>query len=141
MLFAGQGADEAKAALVVWKDAHDVGAAFVFLVEAFEQVGAFDVFVVLARLTVKGPGLLDVLLNPGAEFWVFWGPKVEPAAQVQAGFGGVAAVVQPAQFSEATPRATRVPFIRGAQTAWPQERQSSLALRGRWSSALRKKWT
>ena len=78
-----------------------MSAAFDFLIETFEEVGAFDVFVVFARLAVKGPSLLDVFLDPGAEFWVFWGPKVEPAAQVQAGFGGVAAVVKPAQFSEA----------------------------------------
>ena len=64
VLFAGEGSDEAKAALFVWEDADDVSAAFDFLVEAFEQVGAFDVFMVFARLAVKGPGLLDVFLNP-----------------------------------------------------------------------------
>ena len=81
-----------------------MSAAFDFLLEAFEQVGAFDVFVVFARLAVKGPCLLDVFLDPGAEFWMFWGPKVEPAAQVLAGLGGVAAVVQPAQFDEEVAR-------------------------------------
>ena len=101
VLFAGESADEAKAALVVWKDAHDVGAAFDFLVEAFEEVGAFDVFVVFARLAIKGPGLLDIILHPGAEFGMLRGPQVEPAAQVLAGFGGIAAVVKPAQFGEA----------------------------------------
>jgi len=71
VLFAGEGADEAKAALFVWEDADDVSAAFDFLIEAFEEVGAFDVFVVFARLAVEGPGLLDVFLNPRAEFGVF----------------------------------------------------------------------
>lgn len=101
VLFAGERTDEAKAALVVWKDAHDVGAAFDFLIEAFEQVGAFDVFVVFARLAIKGPSLLDIFLHPRAEFGVFWRPLVEPAAQVLTGFCGVAAVVKPAQFGEA----------------------------------------
>lgn len=101
VLFAGQSADEAQAALVVWEDADDVGAAFDFLVEAFEEVGAFDVFVVFARLAVEGPGLLDVFFDPGAELGVFWRPVVEPAAEVLACFCGVAAVVEPAQFGEA----------------------------------------
>ena len=93
MLFAGQSADEAQAALVVWKDAHDVSAAFDFLVETFEQVGAFDVFVVFARLAVKGPGLLDIFLHPCAEFGMLWRPQVEPAAHGLARRGRVATVV------------------------------------------------
>ena len=101
VLFAGECADEAEAALVVWEDADDVGAAFDFLVEAFEEVGAFDVFVVFARLAVEGPCLLDVFLDPCAESGVFWRPVVEPAAEVLACFCGVAAVVKPAQFGEA----------------------------------------
>lgn len=71
VLFAGECADEAQAALVVREDADEVSAAFDFLVETFEQVGAFDVFVVFARRAGKGPGLLDVFLNPRAEFGVF----------------------------------------------------------------------
>ena len=42
----GEGAEEAQAALVVGEDAHDEGTAFEFLVEAFEEVGAFEVFVI-----------------------------------------------------------------------------------------------
>ena len=71
MLLAGQSADEAEAALLVGEDANDVGAAFEFLVETFEHVGALDVFVMFARLAVEGPGLLDVVFDPGAELWIF----------------------------------------------------------------------
>ena len=45
MLLGGEGADEAQATRVVGEDAHDVGAAFDLLIEAFEHVGAFEVFV------------------------------------------------------------------------------------------------
>ena len=117
VLFAGESADEAKAALVVRKDADDVGAAFDFLVEAFEEVGAFEVFVVRAGLAVKGPGFLDGLLDPGAEFGVFDGPFVDPGTQLDLRFGDTAQVVKQRN----------------------SVRQSSLTLRERWSRALRRK--
>ena len=74
MLLAGQRADEAQAACLVGKDAHDMGATLEFLVEAFEEVGAFEVFVVRAGLAVKGPGFLAVLLDPSAKLGGVWWP-------------------------------------------------------------------
>ena len=46
VLLGGQRAEEAQAARVVGEDAHDQGTAFEFLVEAFEEVGAFEVVVI-----------------------------------------------------------------------------------------------
>jgi hypothetical protein len=78
VLLAGESADEAKAALRIREDAKDVSAALEFLVEAFEEIGGFDVFVMFARLTIKGPGFLDVLLGPRAKLWVFGRPAFDP---------------------------------------------------------------
>jgi hypothetical protein len=55
----------------------------------------------LARLAVEGPGLLDALLDPSAELRVFGGPALQPRPEMEAGLGGVAAVVEPAQFGQA----------------------------------------
>ena len=71
VLFGGEGAEEAQAACVVWEDAHDERTAFEFLVEAFEEVGAFEVFVMGLREAVEGEGFFDLLLDPGGEFGVF----------------------------------------------------------------------
>lgn len=111
VLLGGEGAEEAQAACIVWdssgarkpaagsptgsaggrwQHAHDQGAAFAFLVEAFEQVGAFEVF-----------GL----------------PVFEPRGEVLAGFGGVAAVVEPAQFGSTLRSAVAHLFLRGAHPA------------------------
>ena len=95
VLFGGEGAQEAQAARVVWEDAHDQRTAFEFLVEAFEEVGAFEVFVMGVREAVKSEGFLDLLLNPGGEFGVFGLPVFEPGGEVLAGFRGVAPVVKP----------------------------------------------
>ena len=54
VLLGGEGADEAQAARVVGEDAHDEGAAFEFLVEAFEQVDALEVFVMGLREALEG---------------------------------------------------------------------------------------
>ena len=52
------------------------------------------------------------LLDPGAELGVFGGPFFDPCAQMERGFGGVAQVVEPAQFGQAMHRAERIPFPR-----------------------------
>jgi hypothetical protein len=101
VLFGGEGADEAQAALFVREDADDVGAAFDLLVEAFEEVGALEVFVVLPGLAVEGPGLLDLFFDPGAELRVFAGPFVEPGPELLAGFDDVPQVVEPAELGQA----------------------------------------
>jgi hypothetical protein len=101
VLLGGEGADEPEAALFVREDADDVGAAFDLLVEAFEEVGALEVFVVFPGLAVEGPGLLDLFLDPGAEPGVFAGPFGEPGPELVAGFGDVAQVVEPAEFGQA----------------------------------------
>ena len=66
----GQGADQPQAALFVGEDAHEQGAAYDLLVEPLEHVGRLEVFVVLAGQPVKGEGLVDVRLDPGAELGV-----------------------------------------------------------------------
>ena len=63
VLFCGECAHEAKAARLVGEDADDERTAFEFLMEAFEEVGALEVFVV--------GGLAPVWWTPGAvEFGV-----------------------------------------------------------------------
>ena len=57
-----EGADEAQAARLVGEDAHDVGAAFKFLVESFEEVGRFEVFVMREGQPVVGA---VIPRNPG----------------------------------------------------------------------------
>jgi hypothetical protein len=43
------------------QDAHDVGVAFDFLVEAFEQEGVCEVLEVFARQAVEGPRLIEAV--------------------------------------------------------------------------------
>lgn len=84
--------------MLVGEDADDERAALEFLVEAFEQVGAFEMFVMGVREPIEGKRLLDLRFDPGGKFWVFGRPAFEPGGEVLAGFGAVAAVVEPAQF-------------------------------------------
>lgn len=88
VLFGGEGAEEAQAAGVVGEDAHDQRTAFEFLVEAFEEVGAFEVFVMGLREAVEGEGFLDLFLDPGGEF----AEKGSVRAYVQNTIGGQNAV-------------------------------------------------
>jgi hypothetical protein len=60
------------------EDAHDVGTAADFLVEAFEHVGAFEMLMVLAREPVEGERLLDGLLDPSDELGVTGDPLGDP---------------------------------------------------------------
>lgn len=101
VLFGGEGADQAQAALLVGEDAHDLRAPLEFLVEPFEEVGAPEVVVVCPRLAVEGPRLLDAFLDPGAELGIPGLPAAEPDVEVPAGLGQVAAVVEPAQLGQA----------------------------------------
>jgi hypothetical protein len=104
VLFACKGANLAQTARFIGKDAHDVGAALDLLIEALKEVRALEVFMVLLRTAVKGPRLLDVLLHPCAEPWVFERPFFDPCAQLKLGFGCTAQTVEPAQFGEAVVR-------------------------------------
>ena len=106
VLLGGEGADEAQAACVVgepsgarqpaagspqgsaggrWQHAHDEGTALEFPVEAFEQVGAFAVFVMGLGEAVEGEGFFDLLFDPGGEFGVFDLPVFEPGGEVLPG--------------------------------------------------------
>jgi hypothetical protein len=96
VLLACKGADQAQTARLIRKNAHDVGAALDLLVEALEEVRALKVFVVLKRTAEKGPRLLDILLNPCAQPWMFEGPFFDPWAQLKSGFGRTAQIVEPA---------------------------------------------
>jgi hypothetical protein len=55
--------DEAQASVCIGEDAHDVGSAADFLVEAFEHIGALEMLMVLAREPVEREGFLDGFLD------------------------------------------------------------------------------
>ena len=101
MLLDGQCADQAQTTRFVGEDAHDQRAALEFLVEAVEEVGALEMFVMGLRQAIEGEGLFDLRFDPGGEFGIFGLPAFEPGSQVLAGFGAVASVVEPAQFGQA----------------------------------------
>ncbi len=92
----GERAHQPQAARFVGEDAHEQGAAFDLLVEALEHVGRFEMLVVLARQPVEGEGLVDIRLDPGAEFRVLVLPTGEPGGEIAARFFGGVAVVEPA---------------------------------------------
>jgi hypothetical protein len=66
----GQGPDQPQATGLVGEDADDVRASLELLVDPLEHVGALELFVVLARQTVKRPGLLDAVLHPLAQLGI-----------------------------------------------------------------------
>ena len=101
MLLGSQCADQTQATGFVGKDADDLRAALEFLVEAFEQVGALEMFVMALRQAVKGEGFLDLRFDPSGQFRVFGRPAFEPGGEVLAGFGAVAPIVEPTQFGQA----------------------------------------
>jgi len=92
----GERADEPQATRLVSEDADDVGAAFKLLIEAFEQIGRFGVFMMRGGQPVICEGLLDVGFDPGAQFRVLVLPACEPGLQIGARLRGIAAVVEPA---------------------------------------------
>jgi hypothetical protein len=78
-----------------------MGSAPDFLVEAFEHVGAIEMFVMLARKPVECEGLLDCFLDPSDEFWVAGSPFGDPCGEILAGLFDRTAVLEPAQFLQA----------------------------------------
>src|SRR5213075_2642326 len=56
-----------QAALAIGEDAHDMGAAPDFLVEALQHIGRFEVLMVLPRQPVKRQRLVDVVFDPAGE--------------------------------------------------------------------------
>ena len=62
----GQCPDQPQAALGVGEDAHDMGAALEFLVQPFEHVGRFHMFMMRQRQPIIGQRLFDIVLNPVA---------------------------------------------------------------------------
>ena len=99
--FDRQRPNQPQAALLIGKDADDMGAAFELLIDPLEHVGALKMLVMLSRQPVKGQSFLDVFFHPGAELWIFLLPAKEPGRQVSAGFLGVTPIVKPAQFDQA----------------------------------------
>lgn len=93
----GQSPDQPQAAGLVGEDADDVCASLELLVDPLEHVGALEVFVVLARQTVKRPGLLDVALHPLAQPRILRLPAPQPGRQIPPRLLGRAPVVKPAQ--------------------------------------------
>ena len=99
--FDRQRTNEPQAALLIRKDADDMGAAFELLIDPLEHIGALKMFVVFSRKPVKGQSFLNVFFHPCAELWIFLLPSKEPGRQVSAGFLGVMSIVKPSQFDQA----------------------------------------
>ena len=99
--FDRQRTNEPQAALLIRKDADDMGAAFELLIDPLEHIGALKMFVVFSRKPVKGQSFLNVFFHPCAELWIFLLPSKEPGRQVSAGFLGVTSIVKPSQFDQA----------------------------------------
>jgi hypothetical protein len=72
---------QAQAARRVREDPDDMSASLDLLVQALQQVGRLQVLVVLARQAIKGQGLFNVLLDPGAELGVGRLPLGEPGRE------------------------------------------------------------
>ena len=58
--------DQTQSAFLVGEDANNMGAAFKFLINAFEHISALEMLVVLPGQPVKSESLLDILFNPRA---------------------------------------------------------------------------
>ena len=56
-----------EATLGVGEDPHDMGATFDLLVQALQQVGRFEMLMVLTRQAVKRQRLVDVVFDPAGE--------------------------------------------------------------------------
>jgi hypothetical protein len=74
-----------QASVCIGEDAHDVGSAADFLVEAFEHIGALEMLMVLAREPVEREGFLDGFLDPCDELGVAGRPLSDPCGEVLAG--------------------------------------------------------
>jgi hypothetical protein len=58
--------DKPQATLRVRKDPNDMGPALEFLIEPFEHIGAFEVFMMFLGQSVKSEGFLDISFYPFA---------------------------------------------------------------------------
>ena len=58
--------DQPQATLRVRKDTNDVGPALELLIEPFEHIGAFEVFMMFLGQSVKSEGFLDISFHPFA---------------------------------------------------------------------------
>jgi hypothetical protein len=92
--------DQLQAAGFVGEDADDVRASVELLVDLLEHVGALEVFVVVARQTVKRPRLLDIALHPLAQRRILRLPASQPGRQIPPRLVRRAPVVKPVQFKE-----------------------------------------
>ena len=93
--------DKPQATLRVRKDPNDMGPALEFLIEPFEHIGAFKVFMMFLGQSVKSEGFLDISFYPFAELGILSLPFAEPGDQIPAGLLDVAPIVKPAQFRQA----------------------------------------
>ena len=73
--------DPPQAALAVRKDPHHVGRSLDLLVQALQEIGRLEVFVVRARQPVEGERLLDMFFDPDAELGVIACHLVSQAAR------------------------------------------------------------
>ena len=75
--------DQPQGALLIGKDADDMGAAFELLVKPLKHIDALEMLVVLSRQPVEGKSFLDVLFDPRTEFGVFgvWGATEQKTTQ------------------------------------------------------------
>src|SRR4029077_9683285 len=90
-----ESSNEPQRALLVGKDANDMGAALDLLIESLQHIGAFEMLVVSSRQSVEGQSFLDVLLDPRTEGRILFLPAQQPSRQVSARFLGVASIVEP----------------------------------------------
>lgn len=98
--FDRQRPNESQGALLVWKDADDLGSAFEFLIEPLEHVRALEMLVVLSGQPIKGQRFLHVFFHPRAEPRIFLLPANQPNRQGSTGFLSIASIVEPAQFDQ-----------------------------------------
>ena len=94
--FDRQRADQSQRALLVGKDADDLGAALNLLIKPLEHVGALKVLVMLSGQPIKGQRFLDVFFHPATEPRTLFLPPKQPSRQIPAGFLGIAPIVEPA---------------------------------------------
>ncbi len=91
--FDRQRPNEPQSAFLVRKDSDDMGSTLELLIKPLEHIGAFEMFMMLSRQSVKGKSLLDVLFDPCAESRVFFLPAKQLGRRVSAGCLGVASIV------------------------------------------------
>jgi hypothetical protein len=96
------------------------------LVETFEHVGALEMLMVLAREAIEGQRFLAILLDPGDQFLIAGAHLAIQADRSR----GASSTERRSLGSGLRPAQGQAPFQRSSC------RQSSPALRGKWSRAL-----